>query len=272
MRQAHYFLALLALVSTSAAAQLRPGTLLEDGRIVVKIFVTMPDPSISAGQPIPHVRLLLSSPENRYTVSTDGAGTATTFALPGSYRVATLDSVDWRGRRYRWDLPLDVRPGMAVLDLTPTNAASSEPISLTAARAASGEEAPAAATPSAPRRVGLSPKDPGTAQVLSFLITGLGQVYAGEAGKGLTLLLAGTTATVVAVSSLSCSSIYGCDDDGEATAAIFLIGALGLWIYSIADADDAVDRWNARHGLVSRSTPVVAARNGQTLLGFSVAY
>ena len=111
-----------------------------------------------------------------------------------------------------------------------------------------------------------------TDQVLSFLITGLGQVYAGEAGKGLVLLLAGTTATVVAVSSLTCSSIYGCDDDGEATAALFLVGALGLWVYSIADADDAVDRWNARHGLVANARPIVGVSKRKLQLGASLSF
>jgi TM2 domain-containing membrane protein YozV len=108
--------------------------------------------------------------------------------------------------------------------------------------------------------------------VLSFLITGLGQIYAGEAGKGVALLLGGTTATVVAVSSLYCSSAYGCDDDGDATAALFGIAALGFWIYSIADADDAVERWNTRNGLVARSTPILASRDRRTLLGVSLSF
>jgi hypothetical protein len=241
-----------------ASAQLRPGTLLEDGRIVVKIFVTMPDPSISAGLPIPHVRLLLASQENRYTVATDGAGTATTFALPGAYRVATLDSVDWGGRRYRWDLEIDVRPGMAVIDLTPENAASAASVMVPDIDRRPGTVASGA---------GFVRKDPGTAQLLSFLITGAGQMYAGEAGKGLSLL---TLSTFTGV--LGLLAIADVENDGDALGVGLLGTSVGLWIYSIADADDAVDRWNTRAGLAERTRPIISAGDGAFLLGASLAF
>jgi hypothetical protein len=258
--------------SVVLAQQLRTGTLLEDGRVVVRIFVTMPpDPGMTSGQPIPNVRLLLSGAENRYTAMTDGAGTATVFALPGAYRVASLDSVDWRGRRYRWDVPIVVKPGMGVLDLTPTNAVSTDlPGAL--ARAQREADARANGTLASPsRRVGLAPKNPGTAQVLSFLITGLGQIYAGEAGKGVGLLLAGSTATALAINAYA-SSDDESDDDSDAEAAIFGLTALGIWIYSIADADDAVERWNLRNGFVSTPRPILEVGRNTVRIGAALTF
>lgn len=264
-------LAILAVPPDPVDAQLRTGTLLEDGRVVVKIFVTMPDSMLSAGQPIPNVRLLLSNPTNRYTVPTDGAGTATTFALPGAYRVATLDSVEWQGRRYHWDLPIDVRPGMSVIDLTPANAASAEPVSIAAARREDLAPMPSQ-TSGARQRAVVSRKDAGIAQLLSFLITGSGQMYAGEAAKGLALLLSGATAGAIAINSADCDAVYGCGDDDRAITALFAVAAISIWVYGIADADNAVERWNTRHGLSARSGPVIGVDDRRLLLGASLSF
>ena len=75
------------------------------------------------------------------------------------------------------------------------------------------------------------------ATLLSVLITGGGQIYAGEINRGLTLLGIGVGAIVA--TSLTNST-------GLALAGLGVY--LGTWVYGILDADDSVRRMNAANG------------------------
>ncbi len=69
-------------------------------------------------------------------------------------------------------------------------------------------------------------KDPAIAAILSFFITGLGQIYAGKVGKGIGLL----------VGVIVCIFL--------AFLLIPFFIAIGLWIYSIIDAYKTAERYN----------------------------
>ncbi len=72
----------------------------------------------------------------------------------------------------------------------------------------------------------VSRKEPALAAILSFVITGLGQIYAGKAGKGVALLIA----TIV---SFFLSFLI-----------IPFFIAIGLWIYGIIDAYNTAQKYN----------------------------
>ncbi len=74
-------------------------------------------------------------------------------------------------------------------------------------------------------------KSAGLAAVLSFLISGLGQIYNGQIGKGLVIL-------VVQAINVALMSIL----IGYVTFAI-------VWVWAIYDAYRAADKINARRGL-----------------------
>lgn len=74
---------------------------------------------------------------------------------------------------------------------------------------------------------GISRKNEGVAAVLSFLFTGLGQIYNGQIGKGLIFVLIGIMLFIT---------------------IFFLIGLVLypiFWIYNIYDAYDTVKKINA---------------------------
>jgi hypothetical protein len=104
-------------------AQTAAGSLLENGEIVVKIYVTMNQVGMPSGRPISDFTIAVVAPSGeRSTVTTNDAGAAAMRLRPGEYRVVSLKPLEWYGHHYRWDLPLEVREGMHVLDLTPNNA------------------------------------------------------------------------------------------------------------------------------------------------------
>ena len=70
-------------------------------------------------------------------------------------------------------------------------------------------------------------KNPGLAAILSFFITGLGQIYNGQIAKGIGLLIAG------AISAGLCAVVIG-----------FILLHI-VWIYGIYDAYKTAERINA---------------------------
>jgi len=124
-------------------------------------------------------------------------------------------------------------------------------------------------------------KDPGTAMLIGALVTGGGQIYAGETAKGLGLL-GGAIASVGVGTALTLSSVeVNCDDDiyceDETNYAPLVVGylaALGLWGYGIVDAPKSVERMRARSQ--SASLPVVptmsVSRDGSTHVGMSFSF
>jgi hypothetical protein len=107
---------------THVIAQKAAGTELEDGQIIVKIYVTMNQVGMPYGRPISDYTIVVVSPEGeRSSVTTSDQGTTELRLAPGSYRVQSVKPLEWYGHHYTWDLPLEVRRGMRILDLTPDN-------------------------------------------------------------------------------------------------------------------------------------------------------
>lgn len=122
-------------------------------------------------------------------------------------------------------------------------------------------------------------KDPGTATLISVLVVGGGQMYAGELGRGL-LMLGGAYGAVIAGAVLSSSASVDfntgeLDEGSLAPLYIGVLAATGIWIYGIVDAAPSARRMNAKRGLASgaRVGPVLAtSRGGQQLLGLKFAF
>lgn len=79
----------------------------------------------------------------------------------------------------------------------------------------------------------INQKNPGLAAVLSFLITGLGQIYNGQIGKGIGLLIAAV------VSAALCTVIIG-----------FVLLPI-IWIYGIYDAYKTAEKINQGGGVAA---------------------
>lgn len=106
-----------------------------------------------------------------------------------------------------------------------------------------------------------SPKDPGTATILSVVIIGAGQMYAGDISRGL-LMLGGAYGSIIAGAILSSGA--GCDlndltcDDGNHTPLYLgALAAVGIWVWGIVDAAPTTRRMNTARGLASRGTLLV---------------
>lgn len=126
------------------------------------------------------------------------------------------------------------------------------------------------------------PKDPGTATLISVLITGGGQMYSGEVGRGLAMLGIGTGAIIVgAVASSGPSCNYdgfdaSCTDGNSAPLVVGALVAVGTWVYSIVDAGNSARRYNAARGirtaLQTMEPRVRVGSNGRTNLGLSLTF
>ena len=267
-------LALLAGVVTSrVCAQVRadPGTVI-NGRVAVRVYVTLSDEETSY-VPIGGVnlRFFRTTADTTVVVRTDEAGAATALLSPGEYRLVSTSPVDWKGARYMWSQLVQVRAGLPTIELT---AASAERVAIVA-DATAAAAAPRAALSAADDVDGsLERKDPSMATMLSFFVTGTGQMYAGEPVKGASLLALTAIGVGVAAKQLSCST----DSDCESTTGRRALGAAGMvaffgsWLYGIFDAGDAARRFNAAHGLTTVARPIVAPDRGRTRLGFSVSF
>jgi hypothetical protein len=103
-------------------AQKAAGTELEDGKIVVKIYVTMNQVGLPYGRPISDYTINVVSPAGERSSATTGDHGTTELRLPpGAYRIMSVKPLEWYGHHYTWDLPLEVKRGMRILDLTPDN-------------------------------------------------------------------------------------------------------------------------------------------------------
>lgn len=85
-------------------------------------------------------------------------------------------------------------------------------------------------------------KNPTSAWLWSFFISGAGQIYNNQVGKGVGMLL-GTLALNSAGFALA---NYG--HDFYALAALCYVGSLGIWIWSQIDASSTAKRLNAQNG------------------------
>jgi hypothetical protein len=130
-------------------------------------------------------------------------------------------------------------------------------------------------------------KSPGAALFLSFLIPGAGQVYNGQAGKGLLHFALGGVATWVALNGFASedcaggtytywdtwseSYTTGWFEGGECTWGFAGLGAaLGVHIWSMVDAASSARGINRRARMVSlRVEPSIAARGARVRVSIS---
>ncbi|HEX6038948.1 hypothetical protein [Longimicrobium sp.] len=112
-------------------------------------------------------------------------------------------------------------------------------------------------------------KDPGIATIISVVVPGGGQMYAGETKRGAMLLGIGMGGVILG-SAMSVEST---------SAAPMLAGSLlylGTWVYGIMDASDSANRMNARRGMAVggvRVEPTVAVqREGGTGVGVTLRF
>jgi hypothetical protein len=118
--------ALLLTGPAIVAAQVRPEPgLVVDGKVVVRVYVTLHDDE-TPYYPVTHFKVrFFRSPADSVVATTDDAGTFTTLLRPGEYHVVSARDEVWKGARYSWDFSLTVKPGMAPLELRePTDPAS----------------------------------------------------------------------------------------------------------------------------------------------------
>lgn len=271
------------LSSPQVNAQTAVGSVLENGQVVVKIYVTMNQVGLPSGRPIGDFTFLVVAPSGeRSTVTTSDAGTTELHLRPGAYRVVSIKPLEWYSHHYMWDLPLEVREGMHVLDLTPRNSAQTdvgdERVALGPSKSPSGASASAPSIPSdrndAPATAppAYLYKSPGTAAILSFLVPGVGQMYNGQVGKGVGLFLLSAGAATVGLAAAASSTVDG-RNDGPAAAGVGVF--LLTWIYSIVDAHSTAKRLNAQRGFRVGAIPVSpylgVQRGGVTAVGLSLA-
>lgn len=121
---------------------------------------------------------------------------------------------------------------------------------------------PARATPSAVQQGDRpSAKEPGTATLISVLVTGGGQFYAGDTKRGL-MMFGGSVGSLVAGAALSGCGGYSCN---LTPLYIGSLAAVGIWVYSIVDAAPTARRMNAKYGYkVSGLSPIINVGPGRT--------
>lgn len=285
---------LITLITRETSAQFRadPGAVI-NGKVIVTTYVTLGDldePYV----PLTRYRLLLHGPQRDSTVlRTDDAGVVSVAVPPGNYRLVSSVPFTWKGQTYRWSLPVTVRPGMSVVDLTVNNAVRSLPprgapvaedagdgqggATPVPASSTGAARAPTPARTNVPTSVATAaPKDGGVAVLFSVLLTGGGQMYAGKPGKGVALLLTSVGAVALGAAASNCSTTgYSYDTTCDVKPLAAGVGvALGNWIYSMISAPGDVRAWNARHVSVAtaRLAPVVSPGSGGTQVGLAVRW
>ena len=239
-----------AFLPCALIAQIHPaGSPSLDGRVYVKVYVTLPNASIRynpmEGVPV----VIYRSRGDSLVIRTDGAGETTFLLEPGSYRVVTGRPVVSNGALYEWDMPIDVYVGMAAVDLNQRNATfvGGDTRQQLADHGLQGPVPQSSSPIPATQPVLVYPQKSGaTAFLLSFLITGAGQIYAGETGKGVSLLLMDVAGAALLINWVAECGGYGsgCND---AQAGVGAALVLGTWIYSMADAPGAAGRYNRKH-------------------------
>ena len=257
------------LVATPVLAQLvpQPGQVV-DGKVVVKVQVTLSDDAVPYHPLARYGLRLFRSPTDSVVLRTDDSGVLQFSIVAGEYRLVSAEPIDWRGNRYRWSVPITIRPGMPLVDLTPQNAVVVPLVVAgapgTAVRVAAAESsAPASQPVTLGAPTARAPKDGTLGVVLSLLITGGGQFYAGKPAKGAAHLLMSFAGYAMVVSAASdCSYDDECNT-GLAGAGLAL--ALGSWVTSMVGAPGDVREWNAKQGFsVAAARPFVAPGAGGT--------
>lgn len=115
-----------------------------------------------------------------------------------------------------------------------------------------------------------SKKEPGTATIISLLVVGGGQIYAGEINRGL-LMLGSAYGSLVAGAVLSSCDYSDCN---YTPLTIGALAALGIYVYSIVDAAPSARRMNAKHGYTESSVSSLmrAGPHGTAQMGLRIAF
>src|SRR6266542_4361329 len=117
--------AAFALITPIASAQApAPGDIDMYGRVLAKVTVTMTEPSVY-GHPVTGLLFFVIS-ENGDTlaVRTDDTGSVRVWVLAGTYRFVTPEPISWQRNAYTWDMVAAIRPGTALIRLSPANAST----------------------------------------------------------------------------------------------------------------------------------------------------
>jgi hypothetical protein len=241
-----------------------------NGQISVQVNATLND-GIGEYQPLADLVLTLyRGATDSLLLRTDEAGVLRFAVAPGTYRLSTPERVRWHGRSYRWNVPLDVKPKMGIVNLTVANAVvSGTPASENPGRAV--KDVAERVSPSARPSVVSAAKDGGTAVLFGFLLTGAGQFYAGNNTKGAILLGLSLAEVATAVAVIGNCDPY-CSDSDISTAEVLLLPAVFNWVYGMATAPSDVRKWNETHGVVARVRPKVERLEGRVGVGLAVAY
>lgn len=126
-------------------------------------------------------------------------------------------------------------------------------------------------------------KDPSKALLYSAVVPGGGQLYAGERGKGLILLLGSTVALAggAALSDFELGYDYTCspscigENEYAPDYAPMIVGAGiagALWLYGLVNAPNDARRANRKHGLLASvaMTPTPVLRGSKLQPGLSM--
>jgi len=263
------FTALLGVrtLPLSAQSSFIPGSE-SNGQIRVQVNVTLSD---GAGDdyPVPNFALtLFRSATDSTQLATDEAGVLRFTAAPGTYRLASTAPIQWRGRSYRWNIPLVVRHGMGLVELTNAN------VSGTNVEVSSRNDASSDA---------IAFKDPTLATILSILIPGAGQMYAGKPLKGALVIVSilgslGVAASVQDPEECSETSFNGgaairtCTGGNPPSFQIALGAAAASYLFGIATAGNDARDYNTsrRHRVSLRST--LDRSEGSLAVGLALSY
>ena len=258
----------LAPAAASAQQFFTPGAEVS-GQISVQVNATLND-GIDQYQPVSGLTLTLyRGATDSLPLRTDDAGVLRFAIAPGTYRLSTPEPVRWHGRSYRWNIPLDVRPRMGIVNLTVANATIGGPAVAESPRAAvKGEGGNArASTPT----VAYAQKDGATGALFGFLLTGGGQFYAGQNTKG-AVLLGLSVAEVAGALSVAERCNYSCTDSDLTTVELLALGTVFNWVYGMASAPGDVRKWNEAHARVARVRPVLEHMDGRSGVGLAVKF
>jgi hypothetical protein len=225
-------------------------------------------------------------------VTADDNGRITMIVPAGDYQLASVAPIAFDGGQYVWNIPLRVYSGMAVVELTATNAQPAAIPDLARATPVFSRPSPTVRnaldrTP-APADGGAGPtvvgppgpccmKDPAAAVMFSVIFPGGGQFYNGSIGKGILFFILEVGGAVALESGAStynnCHNGFGSDCSSNQTLEYVGLGVVvGSWIGSLADACGTAHRHNRNLGLEPRVALLIApASNGRADIGLRVA-
>jgi hypothetical protein len=94
------------------------------GRVYAKMIVTITGEGGSFGHTVSDLRFIVVSENgDRISIRTNDAGVASTWVMPGSYRIVNPDPYPYDGNAYTWDVVVSIRPGTGIIRLSQSNAA-----------------------------------------------------------------------------------------------------------------------------------------------------